>query len=178
LAVTLPPGADLLAPSAPRRQRGEDGVQPLYDGRLATDHLAITALEAPDATRRTDVDVVDPALGERLRPANVVVIVRVATVDDGIVGFEQGREFVKGGVDDGRRHHDPDRARLLELGDQVGDRSGRRRASLRQVERRLWMNIEDHALLAGAEAATNHVGPHPSESDHSEFHLLLLEPAP
>ena len=67
------------------RQGGEDAVEPLYDGGLASNHLAVTALEAPDAARGADVDIVDPALRECLRAANVVVIVRVAAVDDGIV---------------------------------------------------------------------------------------------
>src|SRR5207244_9030245 len=68
----------------------------------------------------------------------------------------------------------PDRAWCLQLGDQFSERAGRRRAGFGQVERRLRMNVEHHALMAGSKEATNHVGPHPSEPDHSQFHPVLL----
>jgi hypothetical protein len=64
---------------------------------------------------------VDSALAERLRAADVVVIVRVAPVDDRVIGGEQRRELFEGGVDEGGWHHDPDRARRLQLGDQLGE---------------------------------------------------------
>ena len=46
----------------------------------------------------------------------------------GVFGLEQRRELRDLVVDDRRRDHDPHRPRLLELGDEVLERIGRRRA--------------------------------------------------
>ena len=48
-----------LADLSSHLQRGEDGIEVLHDLGLAADHLAIAALEAPDAAAGADVDVVD-----------------------------------------------------------------------------------------------------------------------
>ena len=156
------------------RQRGEEPVEPFYNGGIAPNHEAVTALEAPDATGRAGVDVVDAALAERLGSADVVVIVGVAPVDHGIVGREQRHEVAECRLDDSGRHHDPNRARLVQLANQLGKRAGCRRARFDQILRRLWVDVEHHAFVAGPKKPTNHVGPHPSEPDHSDFHLVLF----
>ena len=57
---------------------------------LAADHLAVAALQAPDAAAGADVDVVD-ALGLQLRgAADVVEVVGVAAVDDDVAGLQGG----------------------------------------------------------------------------------------
>ena len=98
---------------------------------LAADHQAVADLEAPDPARRPGVDVAD-ALGRQLAvPADVVVEVGVAAVDDRVAGFEVLEQLGDLGL--GRvagRDHDPDRARLGERADELGDRERRGRALL------------------------------------------------
>ena len=59
---------------------------------VAADHHAIAALEAPDAARRADIDIVDALLGQRLGAADVVLVEGVAAVDDDVVRLEQRAE--------------------------------------------------------------------------------------
>src|SRR5262249_38022012 len=70
--------------AAPGRQRAEDRVEPLDRLALAADHQAVAALEAPDAAAGAHVDVVDAAPGELAGAGDVVVVVRVAAVDQGV----------------------------------------------------------------------------------------------
>jgi hypothetical protein len=72
-------------PGARRRTADRDA----HGLGIAADHHAVTALQAPDAAGSADVDVVQAFFGEGLGAANVVLIVGVAAVDDGVAGFEQ-----------------------------------------------------------------------------------------
>src|SRR5262245_41441559 len=102
----------------------EDRVEPPH-GRFGTaDHEAIAAFEAPDATARADVQVIDLLGRQLLGTADVVYIVRVPAVDEDVAGFEQRHEVGDGSIDGSRRYHEPDRARLLELLDEIGERRG------------------------------------------------------
>ena len=76
----------------------------LHDSRLAADHHAIAALQAPHATAGADVDVMNVLRGELLGATDVVHVVRVAAVDQNVAGFEQGNEVGNGLVDGCRRH--------------------------------------------------------------------------
>ncbi len=62
------------AASRPGRQGREERREPRDGVGLAADHQAEAALEAEDAAARPHVDVVDAALGELSRAADVVVV--------------------------------------------------------------------------------------------------------
>src|SRR5579864_8553410 len=72
----------------------------------ATDHHAIAALDAPDAARGADVEVVDSAVLEDFGAADIVFEVRIAAVDDGVARLHEGRELHDGGFGGitGRNH--------------------------------------------------------------------------
>ena len=112
----------------PGASRLEDRVEPRHDVRLAADHHAVAALEAPDAAARPDVDVVDALRRQLLGAPDVVDVVRVAAVDQDVSLLEERQEVGDRLVGDGRGDHQPDDARLRELLDEVGER--RRRRSL------------------------------------------------
>src|SRR5438552_28110 len=82
--------ADLLAPRDARRrlhrrrQRGEDRVEVLDHLRLAADHLAVAALQAPDAAAGADIDIMQALRLQLGGAADVVDVVRVAAVDDDV----------------------------------------------------------------------------------------------
>src|ERR1044071_3987161 len=87
IASVAPGGARNIA--NPRRQRGEDRIEPVDHGLVAADHHAVAALDAPDAAAGADVDIVDALFVERLAAANVVLPKGVAAVDDDVAGLQQ-----------------------------------------------------------------------------------------
>ena len=67
------------------------------------DHHAIAALDPPDAAAGADVDVMD-ALGlDRGGPADVVLVVRVAAVDDDVARPEELGQLLDRGLGRARR---------------------------------------------------------------------------
>src|SRR5262249_61868722 len=90
LALRAPRGARRLAD--PRGQRSEDRVEALPPRRLAADHETEAALEPPDPAARAHVHVVEAARAELVGAPDVVVVVRVAAVDDHVVALEQRHE--------------------------------------------------------------------------------------
>src|SRR5262249_57199823 len=88
--------ADRLAAGRARdisRARGEhleDRIE-MPHGRLrATDHHAVTALQAPHAAAGSDIDVVDPLGRELLCAADVVDVVGIAAIDEDVAALEMG----------------------------------------------------------------------------------------
>src|SRR4029079_4925312 len=73
----------------PRRQGAEDRIEALEHRWFACEHQAVAALAAPDAAAGAHVDEMDAVLGEVAGAGNVVVVVRVAAVDDGIACREE-----------------------------------------------------------------------------------------
>ena len=147
---------------------GTSGVDRLG---VATDHQAVADLEAPDPAGRPGIDVAD-ALGlERGVTADVVVEVRVAAVDDRVARLEVLEQLVDlrlGGV--AGRDHDPDRARLLQRRDQVGDRERRGRALAGDLLGLLRRPVVDDDLVPVANEPADHVGAHPAQTDEPDAH--------
>ena len=161
--------------AALRGERREHRHQRI-DGRVvAADHQAVADLEPPDPARRPGVDVVDALVLERGVAADVVVEVGVAAVDDRVAGLEVLEQLLDlrlGRV--ARRDHDPDRARLLELGHQLGDREGADRALALDLLRLLGGPVVGDDLVPVAQQAANHVRAHPTESDEADAHWAVL----
>src|SRR6478752_9471463 len=108
--------------AAGRGERGEDRDERLDRVGVATDHQAVADLEAPDPTRCAGIDVLDAVCLQVFLPPDVVVDVRVATVDDRVARLEVLEQL--GDLRLGRiagRDHDPDRPRLCQPGDQFSD---------------------------------------------------------
>src|SRR5882724_1950163 len=102
----------------------ENGIEVFHDAVFAADHLAVAALEAPDAAAGADVNIVNAFGSEFLGAADVVDVVGVAAVDEDIVLAEFGSEIGDGGVDNRGWNHQPDGTGLLQLADKVVDGSG------------------------------------------------------
>ena len=153
-----------------RRDRLPDGVEALHGLVVAADHQAVAAVEAPDATRRAAVHEVDALARQFLGVLDVVAVVRVATVDQGVVVLEELLELVDHLLHEAGRHHDPDVARALHLRDQVCHRGGADCALGDEVIDGLRVDVEDDAGVAIAHQATDKVRAHPAEADHSELH--------
>src|SRR5687768_14540303 len=109
-------------------ERGEDRLEAADGIRIATDHQRVAALEAPDATARADVDVLEAALRHPRRAPKVVAVVRVAAVDYDVAVLRQRNEQVERVVHDRGWHREPNRSRRLELVDGVLERVRAHRA--------------------------------------------------
>ena len=107
---------------------------------------------------------------QRRRPADVVVVVRIAAVDQRVVGRQQPRQRLDLGVHQRRRHHQPHRARRSQRGDELVERGRPGGAFGHQRGDRLLRHVEDHALVARPDQPAHHVAAHPSQSDHPQLH--------
>ena len=106
-------GARLRHPAAGRK-RCEHRLYQRDRLALAADHQAVPLIEAEDAAAGTDVEITDASRLELLCPADVIVIVGIAAVDEHVAGCQQRSQLPDHRVDDRCRHHDPHRARRLE----------------------------------------------------------------
>src|SRR5262249_37631366 len=103
-------------------ERFENGVEVLDDVFFAADHLAIAAIESPDAAAGADVAVVNAFGAQFFGAANVVDVRGIAAVDGDVVLVELGDEIMKSGVNNPGGHHEPDSARFLKFLDEVIER--------------------------------------------------------
>lgn len=150
-----------------RREGRENRLEPLHDFGLAADHQTVTALTSRDAAAGADVDVVKLTLRQLGAAANVVVVIGVAAVDHDVAGFEQGHELVERLVDHRGGHHQPHRARFLQLRDQIFKRRGTCHAFLLQLVHRGRLYVVSDALLTALRQAAHHVRAHASQSNHA-----------
>src|SRR5258707_5399929 len=166
----------LLAPRSARSvaaagsERFESGVEMADDVVFAADHLAIAALQSPDAAGGADIDVVNAPGGEFLGASNVVDVIRVAAVDHDVAGFELRGEVMQGGIHNAGGHHQPDGARLRQFFYEVVERRRACRAFCAKLLHGIRASVVDNALVAVFLQAAHHVGAHSAETDHAELH--------
>jgi len=146
-----------------RRESLKDGIE-TRDGFVGTaEHHAVSAVDAPDAAAGADVDVVNALVFQRAGAADIILVIRVAAVDDGVAGLHETGELGYGLVGGGSGgDHDPGGARLGELRNEILHRRGAgcafagERADVGRVQ------IEHRALMTMAHQAAYHVSAHPS----------------
>jgi hypothetical protein len=102
-----------------RGQRPEDGIEVLDNLRLAADHHAVTALEAPDTAAGADIDVIKILAGEFMSPPDVVDVIGVAAIDEDVPCVQERYQSGNGLVHDPGGHHEPDRPRPFEPIDEI-----------------------------------------------------------
>ncbi len=98
------------------------------------------------------------------------MIVGVAAVDDHVVAFEERDEGLQRRIDHGGRHHHPDGAGRFQLLGEIFERRRANRAFFGECLHGFRMDVVNDALVAGAHKAPHHVGSHPAQSDHAQFH--------
>src|SRR5712692_4539861 len=148
--------------AAAGRERFENGIQMVDNVVFAADHLAIAALEAPDAAAGADVDVVNAAGGKFLGAANVVDVVGVATVDEDVAGFEFGGEVMESCIDDAGGDHEPDGAGLGEFLYEIVEGGGADGAFAGELLNGVGTAVVDDALVFVFLETAHHVGAHPA----------------
>ena len=156
------------------RKAVEDGRQLLNRLCVSADHQRVAAFEAPHAPTHTDVDVVQLLGGERFGSVDIVPIERVATVDHRVARGEQRRQLLHGRVDERSGHHDPHVPRGGEVVDEVGERRRTGDTLAVQLADRIGVDVVADALVPRLVQASDHVGSHAPESDHSQLHDLTV----
>src|SRR6267142_4692100 len=158
--------------AAAGRQRLENRVEVLNHFVFAADHLAIAAVESPDAAAGADIDIVNPLGLQFFGAANVVDVIGVAAVNQDVAGREFRNQFTDRCVDDGRGNHQPDGARLLQLLHEIINRAGAGGAFTGKLLNAIRAAVIHNAGVAVFLQAPHHVGTHTPQTDHSELHSV------
>ena len=141
---------------------------------LATDHQAVAAFQSPHPAGGPAVDEVQALLGASLGVPDVVAVVGVATIDDGVTFFQQGTDLADHDVGDlPGRNHDPDVARPVELGDELFQTVRSDGAIGHQFGDRCRVGVIDDGAVSVLHDSADDVRPHPPETDHSQLHWLV-----
>ena len=156
-----------------RREGVENRVEVVDDSLLAANHHAVAAVESPNAAARADIDIVDATRGDVLRATDVVDVIGIAAVDDGVAFFEKREEFIDRGIHGRRRNHEPDRAWAFEFGNKIRERCGADGAFLHEGINGGLGAVEDGGFVTVAKEAEDHVGAHAAEADHAELEWIF-----
>ena len=111
---------------------------------------------SPTPARDADVQVVQALLRELTGAAQVVDVVGVALVDR-VAVFEVRGEVADDPVHDRGRHHHPDRARLVQLLDELFEGAGSR----------LHVRVVGLQVVPAFAQAIGHAGAHAAQPHHS-----------
>ena len=152
-----------------RSEGAEDRVEVLDDFVLAADHHAISALQAPYAAAGSDIHIMDSLGRNVLGAADIVDVVGIAAVDDGVAFFKKREEVVDGGIHRSRWHHKPNGARGFELGNEIREGCRAGRAFFDKGVNGGLRAVEDSGFVAVAKKTEDHIGPHAAEADHTEL---------
>ena len=155
-----------------RRQRLQHWFDEAHGIVGAADHQAVALLQAPDATARTRIDVLDAAGRDRLGAAHGVVVVRIASVDQDIALRQKRRQLGDRRVD-GRagRHHHPDRAARRQLFDELAERCRAHRPFGDRRRHRFGAQVRDDDAMAALKQPHRHIRAHTAQADHADVHL-------
>ncbi len=143
-------------------------------GFLTADHQTVAPLRPPDPAAGPNVHVVDALSFQLGGAAEVIVVVGVAAVDDHVIAFEEGDKGVQRRIDHRRRHHHPDGPGFFQLMREVFERCRPDRPLFDECLYGFRMKVVNDALVTGPLKAPHHVGPHPAQSDHTQFHVVFL----
>jgi hypothetical protein len=94
--------------------------------------------------------------------------------DDRVARLQERGEIVDDFARQRGRHHQPDRARAVELVDEILQRVRPDGALALELVDRAEVDVVDDAFVAFAQEPAHDVGAHPAEADHSELHGVNL----
>src|SRR5438034_7346416 len=157
-------------------QGREDRVEMLNNILFTANHQTIAALEAPTATACSAVHIVDTFRFEFGRTANIIVVVRIATVYDDVTGSKVRDNGLQRRIHRGSRHHQPDSAGRGKFADEVGQRCGSFCDDSSFEESLHGFRVTDvtNDRMTSPYQPLCHVGAHTASSDHSELHSVFL----
>src|ERR1035441_3889345 len=152
-------------------KRLEDWIEVQYGIALTSDHQTITALDPPHASARPHINIANTFGLQFFGSPDIINIVRVASIYDDISLLHLAGKILHSDLHGRRGHHQPDSARRLQLGHEIVERSGPRRAFTCQLLNAVRLHVEDHAFMAALQQAARHTGAHSPQTDHSKLHF-------
>src|SRR5215472_13414335 len=87
--------------------------------RFTAYHETVTALETPHAATGSGVDTMDAQRLEALGAVDIIAVVGVASVNEDVSRLEALRQIILHRIHHTGGHHEPNRARLRQLADEV-----------------------------------------------------------
>jgi hypothetical protein len=122
--VDLFPAGGARSSAYSRSEGSENWIEPLDDLGLASNHHAVTALQTPNPSAGSHIDVVDLLGRELLCTPEIIDVIRVAPVNEDVPHLKMRRKIGDGVIDNCRRHHQPDRSWSLKFLHDVCERYG------------------------------------------------------
>src|SRR5579885_1570021 len=151
------------------RQCGEYGIKPLHVFCLTAEHHAVAAIKSPDPTADSCVDIPDVLSPELGGPANVVLEVGIAAIDDEVAGaheFRQGHHRSVRDLASGQHH--PDGARPRKLAHEI--RKTARASRFGESRNRGGVLVENDTGVPVALQAADDVPTHSTETNDTDLH--------
>ncbi len=157
-----------------RRQRREDRIEMLDHVLFAADHHAVAALQAPDAAARPHIHVVDSLCRKFLGAPDVIHVIGIAAVDEDVSGSRCGRSSAMvsstaaaGTISQIARGFSSFATKSWSEELPVAFSCTRSLTAFGDLSN------TTHSMASFEEPA-HHVCSHPSKTNHSELHELLL----
>jgi hypothetical protein len=111
--------------------------------------------------------------GDVFGATDIVDIIGISAIDNGIARFEKWKQFVDCGVDGGCRNHEPDRTGRFKLGYEIGQGCGPYGAFVNQGVDGGLGTVKNSRFMSIAQKAKDHIGTHAAEADHAELERVL-----
>ena len=149
----------------------ENRLEMLERRGLRAHHQTVAPLDSPHAAAGARIDVLNAFLAQRDGAAHIILVIRVAAIDQDVARFEQGGKFVDhrfGRI--ARGHHQPHHARLLKQRDERGEIGRALHAFLREFGNLRGVEIERNHLMPAMNQPARHVAAHLAETYHSDLH--------
>ena len=86
---------------------------------FAANHQAVPAIGTPDPAASPGIDIVNTLGLEFARATNIVHVVRIAAVNDGVAGLHVRGKIVQSLIDRGCGDHQPGSTRRLQFGHEI-----------------------------------------------------------
>src|SRR5262249_49084804 len=155
-----------------RSEGRENRIEMLDDILLAADHHAVATFQTPYASAGAHVHIVNLFGCEVLCALDVVNVVGVSAIDEGVAWFEVRQQVGDGLIDRRCGHHEPHRTRLCYFFNEIDKRVSSDCILLDEFTHSLWRSIEHHATVSFSNQPPHHVGAHPAQPYHSKLHKL------
>jgi hypothetical protein len=159
-----------------RSERLQNRIDALHRGSLPADHEAIASSQSPNATGRSNIDVIDAVLPQILGAADIVAIERVAAVDDRVAGDKASGE--------GRNHlirrptsrqHEPNVSRRSDLPDEIIEIVGGSSTFIFEPRNSDSIQVIDDASVPRTQKSARDSRPHTAQAYNSDVHDNLSD---
>jgi hypothetical protein len=113
----------------------------------------------------------DAGLRQCRSATQVVMVVRVASINDCVASLQQWLQLVEQGVDRCCRHHQPDCAWRLQCIHELCKQGGTSRPQRHLLRYAFGCPVVEHAIMAAAQQALGHAGTYAAQANHADLHF-------